>query len=79
MAGWIVQIRTADERGERVTRWAVSHPKWNDALQIASVAQGVDLEHKPPGCRVISIRTRREAHPHELAGLLEGEARPIAE
>jgi hypothetical protein len=48
-------------------------------LQIASVAQGVDLEHKPPGCRVISIRTRREAHPHELAGLLEGEARPIAE
>ena len=79
MAGWIIQIRTADDRGEKVTRWAVSHPKWTDAMQIASAAQGIDIEHKPAGCRVISIRTRREALPQELEGLRSGEARPLAD
>lgn len=78
MIGWIVQIRVEDERGERVTRWAVSHPKWTDALEIASMAQGIDAKHKPAGCRVISIRTRREAYPEELAGLSEGQARAIS-
>lgn len=72
MAGWLVQVKSADNRGEHSVDWIVASSNWMTACNIAREAA---LAEAGEGTWVIHTRAIRQASQAELADMSDSQAK----